>query len=413
MDIKRRKRKWKMTSIVIFAVSFISVAILYIMDWGKALPEFKRENFWIGKVRRGDFKIQIYASGILVSEKYERITSTNDGIIENIIVRTGDMVTRGTPMIVMKNNELEQSEEDARLQLLMAQDEFTIKQKNLELDKLQREADLVSVKMAYQQAKYDENNTNLLAQEGLISLVDLERAKAKEQEYRNKLETEEKRFEKFEEIISAQKRANQSKIKQLDGVWQLRKRQLESLNVRASMDGIVHQIDVEIGQRVSIGNYLAKISKTDFLKAELNIPESKAKEIRLGQDVHIESAMGRATGAVCRIDPAVKQGTVLVDVCFKKRLTEPFLPEQNIQGFIDIDEQQNVLFVEKPVNIQSGVNSSIYKLSADNTRAIKVFAVFGRSSSREIVILKGLQAGDNIILSDTSDVEKYDQFLLK
>jgi len=107
MDIKRRKRKWKMTSIVIFAVSFISVAILYIMDWGKALPEFKRENFWIGKVRRGDFKIQIYASGILVSEKYEWITSTNDGIIENIIVRTGDRVTRGTPMIVMKNNELE------------------------------------------------------------------------------------------------------------------------------------------------------------------------------------------------------------------------------------------------------------------------------------------------------------------
>ncbi len=296
MDIKRRKRKWKMTSIVIFAVSFISVAILYIMDWGKALPEFKRENFWIGKVRRGDFKIQIYASGILVSEKYEWITSTNDGIIENIIVRTGDRVTRGTPMIVMKNNELEQSEEDARLQLLMAQDDFTIKQKNLELDKLQREADLVSVKMAYQQAKYDANNTNLLAQEGLISLVDLERAKAKEQEYRNKLETEEKRFEKFEEIISAQKRANQSKIKQLDGVWQLRKRQLESLNVRASMDGIVHQIDVEIGQRVSIGNYLAKISKTDFLKAELNIPESKAKEIRLGQDVHIESAMEQGNG---------------------------------------------------------------------------------------------------------------------
>jgi HlyD family secretion protein len=195
----------------------------------------------------------------------------------------------------------------------------------------------------------------------------------------------------------------------LRGLFELRQKQVSTLQVKAGIDGVLQQTPVEVGQQIKTGEILGKVAVPGRLKAELQIPETQAQDIRLGLPVVVDTRNGVVSGEVVRIDPAAREGTVTVDVRFTEELPPGARPEQNIDGTIQIDRLEDVLKMGRPVFAQPDTTIRIFQLTKAGEEALRVPVRLGRTSVATIQILEGLEEGDRVILSDTSELDEFDR----
>jgi HlyD family secretion protein len=182
----------------------------------------------------------------------------------------------------------------------------------------------------------------------------------------------------------------------------LKKKQVADLRVRAGVDGVLQDLPVQVGQRVTLGTVLAKVSQPWRLKAELKIPETQMNEIRMGMPASVDTRNGVVKGVVARIDPAAVNGTVIVDVRLTEELPSGARPDLSVDGTIEIENLPDVLFIERPVVGQANATVGLFRVSADGREAERVAVRFGRSSVNTIEVLSGLKLGDRVVLSDMS-----------
>jgi len=179
--------------------------------------------------------------------------------------------------------------------------------------------------------------------------------------------------------------------------------------VKAGIDGVLQQLPVEVGQRVMPGTNLARVSEPKRLKAELKIPETQARDILLGQKASIDTHNGIIPGQVMRIDPAAQNGTVAVDVAIEGELPKGARPDLSVDGTIELERLDDVLYVGRPVQVQADSLANLFKLEDEGKTAVRVKVKLGRSSVSTIEILEGLRDGDQVILSDMSMWDAYDR----
>jgi len=251
-----------------------------------------------------------------------------------------------------------------------------------------------------------------LAKEGLIPELQekLSAVKADELAQRSKLEQERLSFQK--EQVSAQLAAQKAKIDQLRAVYELKKKQVEDLKVRAGIDGIITEILVQQGQRVPTGTSLAKATQPWRLKAELKIAETQAKDVLLGQDAQIDTRNGIIPGKVSRIDPAVINGTRTVDVRLIGELPQGAVPDLSVDGTVELENLSDVVYVGRPVFGQPNSTVSLFKIDPDGKGAALVRVKLGRTSVNTIEVVDGLKVGDKVILSDMSAWDGHDRIRL-
>jgi HlyD family secretion protein len=252
-----------------------------------------------------------------------------------------------------------------------------------------------------------------LEKSGLISKLDVKRDSASAQQLANRLQIEKKRLAINKESIEAQLAQQRTRIEQRHALYDLRKSQLDQLRVRAGVEGVLQLIQVDVGQRVAPGANLARVANPNKLKAELNVAETQAKDIQIGQEVSIDMRNNIIVpGRVSRIDPAVKDGTVTVDVRLEAELPNGARPDLSVDGTIVLEKLDDVLFVGHPVQGQSDSQVSIFKLSSDGKGAERVTVKLGRSSVNTIEIKDGLRPGDQVILSDMTAQDGFDRIRL-
>jgi HlyD family secretion protein len=202
------------------------------------------------------------------------------------------------------------------------------------------------------------------------------------------------------------------KVRQLRDAVQLKRTQLEALKVRAGIDGELQTLAVQVGQQVTVGQELARVANPKKLKAELKIAETQAKDIQLGQPVTIDTRNGIVSGRVIRIDPSVQNGTRTVDASLEGELPKGAVPDLSVDGTIELERLENILYVGRPVHGQENSTVGLFKVDADGAGASRVQVRLGRTSVNTIEVMDGLKEGDRIILSDTSQWDNADRIRL-
>ncbi len=416
MDIVRKNvgRNKKIRNLI---YSLIGLAIIVSITVGlsrlkPAAPTLDRATVWVDKVKQGSMLRQVRGLGALVPEDIRFIPATTQGRVEKILVRPGAVVTKDTVLIILSNLELEQTVQDVDLQLKGAQAEYANLRVKLESQKLDQRAVAASVQADYSQAKLQAEANEELYKKGLLSELQYKLAKTKAEELSTRCGIEKERIAISFESTEAQLATQQAKIDQLQALYQLRQNLLNSLNVRAGSDGVLQQLSVEVGQQVTLGTNLARVANPSHLKAELKIAETQAKDILLGQNASIDTRNGIITGRVSRIDPAVLQGTVTVDVLLTGELPKGARPDLSVDGTIELENLTNILYVGRPVHGQTNSTIGIFKLDSTGKEAFRVTVKLGRSSVNTIEVLEGLSVDDQVILSDMSAWDVYNRIRL-
>jgi HlyD family secretion protein len=263
------------------------------------------------------------------------------------------------------------------------------------------------------QASYNNAALNLQAQEtlykdGLVSEIQLKQSRSAAEELNNRLTIGNQRLEMQTAGIKSQLAPQEADVDQKRAAFELRRRQLDDLKVKAGMEGVLQLVPVERGAQVGPGTNLARVADPTNLKAELRIAETQTKDIRIGQIAEVDTRNGVVKGKVARIDPASSGGTVGVDVILEGALPSGARPDLSVDGTIQLERLDNVIYVGRPAFGQENSTVGLFKLTPDG-EALRTNVKLGRSSVNQIEIVDGLQPGDQVILSDMSAQDSFDR----
>jgi HlyD family secretion protein len=417
MDIQRKKtgarsRRFRTTIYAVIGLVTVALITLGVSRLKPAAPTVERGTLLIDTVKRGQMLRQVRGNGTLVPEDVRVIAASTQGRVERILVQPGTEVSAGTLLIELSNPELQQSSVDAEYQLRAAEADYNNLKVKLESDRMNQQVVAASVHSEYEQAKLQLDTDETLAKDGLVAPLTLKLSRVRLAELANRYNLEQKRLDVSVKSAQAQLASQQARISQLQALLKLKQSQVGTLGVVAGTSGVLQQMQVEVGQQVAPGTNLARVVEPQHLKAELKIAETQAKDIHLGQQAEIDTRNGVIPGHVSRIDPAAQQGTVTVDVALDGQLPQGARPDLTVDGTVELERLDNVIYVGRPAFGQSQSAVTMFKLEADGKAAIRVPVKLGRSSVNTIEILEGLQPGDQVILSDTAAWDAFNRILL-
>ncbi|HXO18635.1 MAG TPA: efflux RND transporter periplasmic adaptor subunit [Thermoanaerobaculia bacterium] len=406
MDIQRfGQAKKKRTRNLIIGVAVLAAVGLISLGLSKlepAAPTVQRETVWIDTVQRGPMLRQVRGPGTLVPEDIRWISASVEGRVERIPSLAGVTVTPDTVLLDMSNPEIEQNAVEAQAQLKAAEADYDDLKAKLGTELLNQQASAALVDSQSKQAKLQAEADTELSKEGLIPDLTVKLSRLKSDQLIKQDGIEKEKVEKSASSAQAQLAAQRARGDQMRALYELRQRQVESLHVKAGLAGVLQDLPVQVGQRVTAGTNLARVARPDKLKAELRIPETQAKDVGLGQEASIDTRNGIVMGQVMRVAPSVQDGTVIVDVRMTGPLPKGARPDLSVDGTIEIERLDNVLYVGRPAYGQAQSKVEVFKLTNGGKEARRVPVQLGRSSVNTIEIVSGLNRGDQVILSDTS-----------
>jgi len=410
MDIQRpelatARRRKRLIGFGIVAAVVLAVT-LGIASLKPAAPVVERSGIWIDTVKRGPMLRQVRGTGTLVPENVRWIAAVTDGRVERVLVHPGATVTRDTVILELSNAEAQQAARDAELQLKAAMADLSQRQAQLQSDMLNQRAEAARVRADFTEAQLKAEVDQDLSNAGLTSKLTLKLSRSRAEELKTRNDIEGERLRVAARAGDAQLAAQRARVDQLRALYELRANQVGSLQVRGGIDGVLQLVAVEVGQRVTPGATLARVAQPEPLKAELRIPETQMRDVVIGQTVSIDTRNGIVAGRVARIDPASKEGSVAVDVTIDGALPKGARPDLTVDGTIELERLDDVLYVGRPVQANEGESIGLFKLSPDEKEATRTTVGVGRASVNAIEIRSGLAAGDKVILSDMSAWDK-------
>lgn len=416
VDIPRRSqtRIRLIRRILYGAIIFLGISGVgwYVSHLKPAAPAVERAAIWIDTVKRGPMLCQVRGLGKLVPEEVRWVPAATEGRVEKKLLEAGARVKRDTLLIELSNPQLEQETVNAEWDWKAEESSYVDLKVRLEREQLTQASDMAKLESDYEQAVLRCAANAELEKSGLISKLDVKRDSANAQQLGNRIQIEKQRLAINKESIAARLAQQRTRIDQRQAIYALRKSQLEQLKVRAGVAGVLQVIQVDVGQRVAPGANLARVANPNRLKAELSIPETQAKDIQIGQEVSIDTRNGVIPGRVSRIDPAVKDGTVTVDVRLEGELLQGMRPDLSVDGTIVLEKMDDVVYVGRPVQGQPDSQASIFKIDSNGNGAERVTVRLGRSSVNTIEIKEGLKPGDQVILSDMTAQDGIDRIRL-
>jgi HlyD family secretion protein len=417
MDIARpsNARKKRIRNSIYIAVGLLAVVLVSVglSRLKPAAPTVERAVVWPDTVKRGPMVRQVRGLGTLTPEDIRWIPATTQGRVERIILRPGTQVKADSVILELTNPTLEQQLQDAELKLaaaIAAQENLKVQLQN---DLLQTRATAANVEADYNKAKMQAQMNEALAKDQLVSTLVLQQSKTDADSLAVRTQIAKEQLAGKAESTRAQLAVQQSVVDQARAFLGLTRQQKDELKVRAGLEGTLQLVPVEVGQQVAPGTNLARVANPSRLKAEIKIAETQTKDIQIGQKAEVDTRIGIVEGRVIRIDPSVQNGTRTVDVALTGDLPRGAVPDLSVDGTIELERLNDVLFTGRPAFGQEQSVVGLFKIGADGVNAERVQVKLGRSSVNTVEILSGLKVGDQVILSDMSAYDAYDRIRLK
>jgi HlyD family secretion protein len=376
-----------------------------------AAPEVERATVLLDTVKRGPLVVNVRGLGTLVPEEIRWIPAVTEGRVERIVLHPGTEVTPQSVILELTNPEVEQLALEAESQLREAEAQYVETKVNLERGHLDQQATAARVQSEYHQAKLRAETDAQLAKQGLIADLTLQLSKLAADELAQRNAIEKERLTKNAEAVQAQLSVQRARVEQRRTMARLRREQVQQLQVRSGLAGVLQQVPVEVGQRVTPGTNLARVAQPDHLKAVIRVAETQIRDVQLGQLASIDTRQGIVEGKVSRIDPAAQNGTVTVDVALTGTLPRGARPDLTVDGTIETARLADVLYVSRPAQGQPDTLITLFKVQEDGG-AVRTKVRLGRASVNTIEIVDGLVVGDQVVLSDTSQWDAFDRIRL-
>jgi len=413
-EFKERKRKRQIAVGAVVAVVVIAVTIV-VYRLRPAAPTVERGTVWTDSVKRGSMLRQVRGIGSLVpsQESVLQIPAETEATVVRILMLPGSQVKADSVLMEMSNPQVEQAWVDADLQWKAAQAEYQSQRAKLESDLMNQKAGAATVKADYSQAKLQSDTDKALYDLGVISGMAYKNSKGKSDELTIRNDLEGERLTSTQKAIEAQLAEQQAKVEQMQVLAELKKKQLDALKVRAKIEGVLVELPLHVGEHVLPGAMLAKIVQPNHLMAALKVAETQARDVQIGEPASVDTHNGVIAGTVMRVDPAVQNGTVTVDVKLTGEIPKGARPDLSVDGTIDLERLDNVLYVGRPAFGQENSTISLFKLDGDGRDATRVPVKVGRASVNSIQVLDGLREGDTVVLSDMTRWDNTDRIRLQ
>jgi len=413
VDIARPKKKKHGRYFAIGGgVAALAIVTVALSKLEPAAPSVEQATVWMDTVEMGELVRQVRGPGTLVPEEMRWISAVTAGRIEQRHVRPGASVTTGELLLEMSNPDVQLEALEAERQLASAQSALVSLRTQLQTDRLNRRSQVEQIRTLSLEADRNEKLMISLGERNLASANEVIRAKETAAELRNRLALEQEQLETLESSLERQMALSEENVTRQRAVAQFQRDRVMSMKVRAGSDGVVQELDWEVGQWANSGAVLARIAQPGKLKAVLRIPETQVRDIAVGQRATIDTRNGLVEGHVMRIDPASVNGTVTVEVALPDSLPRGARPDLSVDGTIELERLDNVMHVGRPAYGQAESQVGLFKMEPNGKEAVRVSVRLGRSSVNEIEIVSGLQPGDVVILSDLSAYDSSDRIRL-
>lgn len=410
-DIARTKRVRR----IVYGAGAGVVVILITVGVSRlepAAPAVDRDTVYTDTVQRGEMLRQVRGTGTLVPEEIRWISAVTNSTVERIVLRPGVTVEPDTVIVELSNPQLEQSALEARLQLDAARARYKSRQVELDRDVLAQRAAVASSEHALTLAEYEASLDEELFKDDLVSELQLRQKQSAASQLRVQYELDKQRLEILIDAMATQLAAEQAEVDRLATIYALRRDEVADLRVTAGVAGVLQEVPLEEGTSVTPGANLARVGDPTRLMTELRIAETQARDIQIGQPASIDTRNGIIPGHVARIDPAVQNGTVTVDVTLDGELPRGARPDLTVDGTIELERLVDVVYVGRPVYGQEDSVVSLFKLQPGSDEAVRTRVELGRSSVNTIEVRAGLQPGDQVVLSDMSQWDAFDRIRL-
>jgi HlyD family secretion protein len=411
VDIKREPAKRGRKRILYggIALAAILATTLGLRGLKPAAPRVERAAVWIDSVQRGPLVIEVRGPGTLVPERIRYISAVTAGRVEKRLAEPGQEVHPETVLLELSNPDVQLEALESERQLTVAQGDRVNLKSSLESNRLNQEAAVAAAKAAFLDAKRTAEASKELAEKELISSMEASRASDRVEELETRYKVEEQRLAVITAAIDSQVMLQEAQVGRLMAVTDFQRGRVRSMVVKAGASGILQELPLEVGQWAQSGATLARLVEPGKLKAVLRIPETQAKDVALGQPAAIDTRNGIVRGKVMRIDPAVQNGTVTVDVSLEGELPRGARPDLSVDGTIQVERLDNVLHVGRPAYGQANSTVGLFKLVGDGTEAVRASVRLGRTSVNTVEILGGLQPGEKVIISDMSRWDAFER----
>lgn len=411
MDIQRAPAKKGRKRLIYGGAVLLAILVttLGLRSLKPAAPRVDRAAVWIDSVQRGPLVIEVRGPGTLVPERIRYISAVTAGRVERRLAEPGQAVTPETVLLELSNPDVQLEALESERQLTVAQADRVNLKVTLQSQLLNQEAVLAAARAGYLDARRTAEASAELAQKELISTMEASRAQDRVQELETRFKVEEERLRVMTAATDSQIALQQAQVGRLLAVTDFQRGRVRSMVVKAGADGILQELPLEVGQWAQSGATLARLVEPGKLKAVLRIPETQAKDVVLGQPATIDTRNGLVQGRVMRIDPAVQNGTVTVDISLEGELPRGARPDLSVDGTIQVERLDNVLHVGRPAYGQANSTIGLFKLVGDGTEAVRTAVRLGRTSVNTVEILNGLQPGEKVIISDMSRWDAYER----
>jgi multidrug efflux pump subunit AcrA (membrane-fusion protein) len=412
-EFKRQKRRRQIAWLAVGSVLLVGVTV-GVSRLKPAAPEVERGTVWTDTVKRGPMLRQVRGLGSLIpsQEFIRQMPAETEATVVRIRMLPGSQVKADTVLLEMSNPQVEQAALDAKLQLKAANAEYQSLRVKLQSDLMNQKAGAATVTADYSQARLQSETDKALYDLGVISGLAYKNSKSKADELTTRNNIEDQRLDINQKAIESQLAEQQAKVDAIRALAELKQKQLDALKVRPGIEGVLVDLPLQVGQHVLPGTMLAKVVQPDHLIAELKIAETQARDVQIHQPALVDTHNGTVPGAVLRVDPAVQNGTVTVDVKLTGELPKGARPDLSVDGTIDLERLDNILYVGRPAFGQESSTISLFRVDPDGKGAVRVPVKVGRASVNSIQILEGLHEGDTVILSDMSRSDNTDRIRL-
>ncbi|HEX2060606.1 MAG TPA: HlyD family efflux transporter periplasmic adaptor subunit [Thermoanaerobaculia bacterium] len=407
-DHRKKLRRYAGIGAIVIALIIATVAFARLEP---AAPTVERSTVVIDRVESGPFTRAIRASGTLVPENVRWIAAATDARVERIVVQPGTAVTADTVILELSDPQQQQSASDAAWQLRAAEAAYEAAQAELESERLDREAAAARLRAEAEQARLRAKADADLEKAGLAASITRQLSQSAAEELAKRVQIEERRVATLAASQRARLATLAAQVEQARALNSLRQQQRDALVVRAGIDGVLQQVGVQAGQRVAAGTNLARVAEPNRLKAEVRVAEVQAKDVAVGQNATIDTRNGIVNARVARVDPAVSDGSVVVDLTILDPLPAGARPDLTIDATIELQRVPQTLYVGRPVSVQENAEGTLFRVSGNEAKRVKV--VFGRASADAIEIKSGLRPGDQVIVSDVTNYERHDRLKLE
>ncbi len=406
----RRKRRFLFSTLGGLALAGVAYAIVRLESVAVSV---ERAELVIDTVRRGEFVRQVRGPGVLVPKDSRWLAAQAPGRVERIVLKPGSVVQPDSVIAVLSNPELEQMVQEAEWALAQGEAEVSVMRLQLQSQVLDQKSRVAEARANFESTRLQAEAEADAARLQAVSRLQARRSQIMANQLAVRVQVEEDRLANLADATRARLRAQSAHLEQLRNVLARERQQLDSLEVRAGMTGVVQAVSVQVGQQIAAGAQVARVAQLRELVAELKIPELQARDLIVGQEAHVDTRNGIIEGKVSRVDPAVENGAVRVEVELAGELPPGARPDLSVDGVIEIERRADSLYVARPATGEPESKVSVFKVDADGAHAHRTPVQLGKASVKEIQVVAGLAAGDHIIVSDVSRWSASDELRIR